>query len=182
MRSASFRSWFLCLTFVLTWANTTSAQPIASSLEELKRLAGADAKATVTDASGQEFRGTIADASESLLSLRIGSGIRQFQAADVRSVRLRKQDSLVNGALVGAAVSGGLTSLMFLDNECHNDPVCYQAVAVYAGIGALAGLGVDALIHASVVVFSAPAAGARVVRVAPIVAREGKGVRLTVAF
>jgi hypothetical protein len=179
----TFRSGFLSVAFALMAATAASAQPAASSLEELKILGNTNSHVTVTNTKGQEFRGTIADASQSRLSLRIGSEIRQFEAADVRSVRVRREDSLVNGALIGAAVWGGGTSLMFLDNECHDDPVCYEAVAVYAALGALAGLGIDALIHRNFVAYTAPAPGAqRVLTVAPIVARARKGVRLTFAF
>ena len=38
MRSDGFRSGFLCLVLALMWASATSAQPLASSLEELKHL------------------------------------------------------------------------------------------------------------------------------------------------
>jgi len=178
-----FRSGMLGPVLVLAWANGAAAQPAASSsLERLKALVPAHSTVTVTDRQGQEVRGTIDDASESGLSLRIGGAIRRFVIADVRSVHVRTNDSLLNGALTGAAVSGGLSSLMFLDNECHTDPVCYQAVAVYAGLGAIAGLGIDALIHGHVVVYTArPRVQNRVV-VAPIVARGGKGVRLTLSF
>ena len=89
---------------------------------------------------------------------------------------------LADGALIGAAISGGLSSLIFLDNECHTDPACYQAVAIYAGLGAVVGLGIDALIRGHVVVYTArPRVQNRLV-VAPIVARGGKGVRLTLSF
>jgi hypothetical protein len=178
----ALRPVFLGLLFVLLRA-TAGAQPAASSLAELKGLASVESKVTVTDTKGQEFRGTIADASESLLSLRIGSDIRRFDVADVRLVRVRKEDSLANGALIGAGVSGGLTSLLFLDNECRDDPACYGAVAFYAGVGALAGLGIDALIHGSVVAYTAPPpGGTRLVTVAPMVARGRRGVWLTIAF
>lgn len=183
MRFSQFRSRLFALVFALTCASFASAQPAASSLEDLKILENTNSRVTVTDTSGREFRGTVVDASDSLLSLRIGSAIRRFAAAEVRSVRVRKEDSLVNGALIGAAVGGGLTSLMFLDNECRDDPACYAAVAVYAGAGALAGLGIDALIHRSVVLYTAPAPGTRrVFTVAPLLVRGRNGVRLSIAF
>jgi len=169
--------------FGLTFASAAGAQQVVSSLEELKILGNTNSKVTVTDRNGREFRGTVDDASEPLLSLRIAGSIHRFAAADVRSVRVRKEDPLVDGALIGAAVGGGVTSLMFLDNECRDDPVCYAAVAVYAGIGALAGLGIDALIHRSIVVYAALAPSAqRAGTVAPFVARWHRGVRLTIAW
>jgi hypothetical protein len=127
MKSPWLRSGVLGPVVALMWASAAGAQPIASSLEDVKALVGANPTVTVTDTSGQEFRGTITDAAESKLSLRIAGATRRFQAADVRTIRVRTSDSLVNGALIGAAIGGGLTSLYFLDNECHDDPACYQA-------------------------------------------------------
>src|SRR5687768_4820878 len=104
-----FRSGMLGPVLVLAWAGGAAAQPAASSLEQLKALVPAHSKVTLTDTQGHEFRGTIDDASESGLSLRIAGAIRRFDAADVSTVRVRKNDSLVNGALIGAAVTGGLS-------------------------------------------------------------------------
>ena len=183
MKSPWFRSGVLGPVVALMWASGAGAQPIASSLEDVRALVGANPNVTVTDTSGQEFRGTITDAAESGLSLRSAGATRRFQAADVRTIRVRTPDSLVNGALIGAAIGGGLTSLYFLDNECHDDPACDQAVAVYGGIGALAGLGIDALIHRNVVVYTSPTRGARpAATLAPMIARGRKGIRVTVAF
>ena len=181
---SSTRCCFACVAAIaLACTTAASAQPLASSLDELKRLAPANSRVTVTDTKGQQFHGTIVNSSETVLSLQIARTIRRFQAADVESVRVRRKDSLVNGAVIGAAVGGGLTSLMFLDNECHDDPVCYQAVAVYGGLGAVAGLGIDALIHRNVVVYTAgtPSAPPRVT-MTPIVGRGRKGVQLTLAL
>jgi hypothetical protein len=180
---AQLRSGLLGVMFELMSASAAGAQQVNSSLGELKILGSTNSTVTVTDRNGREFRGTIADASETLLSLRIADAIHGFPVADVRSVHVRKEDSLINGTLIGATVGGGLTSLMLLDNECRDDPVCYAAVAVYAGLGALSGLGIDALIHRSVLVYTAPDPSAqRAVTVAPFVARAGRGVRLTLSW
>ncbi len=98
MKSPWFRSGVLGPVVALMWASTAGAQPIASSLEDVKALVSANPNVMVTDTSGQEFRGTITDAAESTLSLRIAGGTRRFQAADVRTIRVRSSDSLVNGA------------------------------------------------------------------------------------
>ena len=134
---------------------------------------------TLTHGNGHEFRGTIADVSEWRICLRMGSEVRCFDAVDVDSVRVRKEDSLANGVLIGAAVGSGLTSLILLDNECRDDPSCYASVAVYGGIGASAGLIVDALIHRDLVVYAAPSQRAPLLAVGPM---GLKGVRLTIRF
>jgi hypothetical protein len=164
----------------LLWGSTAAAQPPSSSLEDLERLA--PARVVLTDRQDREVRGTIVDASESALSLRVAGVVRQFPIDEIRSVRLTRPDSRNNGTLIGAAVGGGLTSLIFLDNECRDDPVCYQTVAVYAGIGAVVGFLVDTLIQQEVVVYRGRSAAGPVVAVSPIARRRGTGVRLTVAF
>jgi len=177
------RLTFLGLLFALMYAPGAGAQQIASSLDDLKILENTNSRVTVTDTNGQKFNGMVVAASDTVLSLRIGSAIRRFAADEVQVVRVRKEDSLANGALIGAAVGGGLSSLMFFDNECRDDPVCYTALAAYAGMGALAGVVIDALIHRTMVVYSAPPPSAqRAYLVAPLIARGRNGVRLTIAF
>ena len=178
MRLTWFDCRWLCVALaVLTRAATASAQPAATSLQQLLHL-GTEKRVTVTDANGRDVRGTIADVSQSRLCLRIGRESRCLDAVDIDSVRVRKEDSLANGALIGAAVGAGVTSLIFLDNECRDDPSCYAAVAFYGGIGAAAGLIIDALIHGSVVVYTAPS------RKALLTVRPTgmMGVRLTLTF
>jgi hypothetical protein len=181
MIPSRFRSEILAVILVTTWVNGVGAQEIGASLADLKGLSRGEPHVIVTNTSGQQFRGRISDASESLLSVRIGREVRQFDRAEVREVRVRREDSLVNGALIGAAAGGGATSLIFLDNECRDDPVCYAAVGIYAGIGALAGLGLDALIHRQVVVYSVPPPQ-RIVSMAPMMEGGRRGVRLMISF
>ncbi|AMY08711.1 hypothetical protein LuPra_01915 [Luteitalea pratensis] len=178
MKSAWFESGLLGIALAALSPAATSAQPVATSLQQLQSL-GSDRTVTLTDASGRTFRGTIADVSEAWLCMQIGREWRCFEATDVDSVQARKEDSLANGALIGAAVGSGLTSLIFLDNECRDDPSCYAAVALYGGIGAAAGLIVDAFIHRSLVVYAAPSRRGAQLSVGPMGLR---GVRLTVVF
>lgn len=171
------------LTFAVLHPVTARAQQAVSSFDDLKVLQSTSSPVTVTDTSGHEFRGALIDASHSGLTLRIGGKTRPFAAADVRSVRVRKEDSLANGALIGLAVSAGLSSLIFLDNECHDDAACYVGVAFNSGIGALAGTAIDALIHRHVVVYTAPALGGRPsFTVGPMATRTSAGLRVTFAF
>jgi hypothetical protein len=180
--TAWFRPGFLGSMLVLSWTGAAGAQP-GASLEQLKPLSDAASTVIVVDARGREVRGTIADASSSQLLLRVGKTIHRFPAADVRTIRVRKDDSLADGAVIGALVGGGSVAFNFLDNECHDDPACYAAVFWCAGIGAFAGLGIDALVRDEAVVYSAGAPrAAQALRVAPLAGRGRKGVRLTIAF
>ena len=180
MTTVRFRSALVNLALAVTSAGVASAQP-AASLEDLKLVKTAT-RVTVVDMQSGRFQGTIADASESLLLLRIGSEIRRFEAAEIRSVHIRKEDSLVNGTLLGAAVGGGVTSLLFLDNECRDDQVCYKAVAAYAGLGALAGLAIDALIHGTTVIYDAASRSERPLRVVPMTGGGRRGIGVMIRF
>src|SRR5262245_1243930 len=102
MSSAPVRFGPLAVTFMVMCARGAGAQPVASSLDDLKILEWTGSKVTVTDTNGQKYRGTVAGASDSLLSLRTGSAIRRFSVGEVRSVQVRKEDSLGNGVLIGA--------------------------------------------------------------------------------
>ena len=178
MRSAWFDSAVLGVALALLSPAATTAQAIATSLQQLQGL-GSARTVTLADRNGHEFRGTIAEVSESCLCLQMRREVRCFDAVDIDSVRVRKEDSLANGALIGAAVGSGLSSLIFLDNECRDDPSCYAGVAFYGGIGAAAGLIVDALIHRNLVVYAAPSRRGPSLAMGPI---GLKGVRLTVMF
>jgi len=162
-------------------ANVASAQPAAASLDDLKSL-GSATRVTVVDAQSRRIQGTIAEASESQLLLRVGREIRRFEAAEIRSVHIRKEDSLLNGGLLGAAAGGGVASLLFLDNECRDDPVCYKAVGVSAGIGAVAGLAIDALIHGTVVVYGAASPSQSRLHVVPGTGNGRRTIRLMLRF
>jgi hypothetical protein len=183
MKGAQIRVGVLGAVLWLLCATQATAQEVVASLQELRLLGETSSKVTIVDRAGREFSGTIAEASETQLSLRIAGAIQRFAVDDVRAVRVRKEDSLWNGALLGAAIGGGLTSLVFLDNECRDDPACYAAVGVYAGLGALAGLGIDALIRRDVVVYTAPAPSSQgVFRVAPFIGPRRTGLQLRIAF
>jgi hypothetical protein len=178
MRSAWFDCALLGIALALPSPAAASAQPIATSLQQLDGL-GSTRTVTITGSNGHEFRGTIADVSEWRICLQMGREVRCFDAVDVDSVRVRKEDSLANGALIGAVVGSGLTSLIFLDNECRDDPSCYASVAVYGGIGAFAGLIIDAFIHRNLVVYAAPSRRGPLLVIGPM---GLKGVRLTIRF
>ena len=182
-RSARTIQMAVALTFAVILPAPVRAQQPVSSLEELKVLQSTNSPTIVTDTTGREFRGALVEASRAGLSLRVGGKTQPFAVADVRSVRVRKEDSLANGALIGLVVSAGLSSLIFLDNECHDDAACYVGVALNSGLGALTGTAIDALIHRHVVVYTAPASGGRTgLTVAPVAMRTGAGVRVTLAF
>jgi len=172
----------LALAAVCLCATVASAQPAVSSLDGLKILESTNTRVTLTDASGKEFTGTVTDATQEALSIKIGRAVRQFTAADIRTVKVQKEDSLANGAGIGAAVAGGLMFWTLASSDC-TEGFCLVAAGVYTGIGALVGMGIDAGIHRKVLVYSAPSATkAQHLTIDPLIAPRGAGLRLTIAF
>jgi hypothetical protein len=122
------------------------AQPPATSFADLARIVERGDTVTVVDDAQARTRGVVfAIAAE--VVLRADGVNRRWSAAGISEVRRRQPDSLWNGALIGAAIGGGLSSLNYLDNECRGDPACAQAVAIYGAIGAGVGALVDSLIR-----------------------------------
>jgi hypothetical protein len=172
----------LAFVAVCLCASAASAQQTVASLDGLKILESTNTRVTLTDGSGQEFVGTVADAEADRLSLKIGRAVRQFAATDVRTVRVQKEDSLANGAGIGAAVAGGFMVLTLSSSDC-TEGFCWFAAGVYTGIGALIGMGIDAGIHRKVLVYSAPSARkAQRVSIDPLIAPRRAGLRFTIAF
>ena len=129
------------------------AQRPINTLDQLGLIVSKGDLVTVWDQTGTQIRGTIIEVRTDQLVIDTGDIPRAWSADELREVRRRTNDSVLNGAIIGAAIGGGLTSLMYLDNECHGDPVCAKAVVVYAVIGAAAGAGIDALIRANRLIY-----------------------------
>lgn len=140
----------MCFALFITLPAAASAQELAGSFEQLRVLVKAGDTVRVTDATGEELRGTITDLSSSSLSLRVGSTRRTFLENDVTAIHQRRNDSLANGArwgfVVGAAlgVLGGITIATEYEN---GGGVAFIPILglVYGSIGAGAGAGIDAM-------------------------------------
>ena len=95
-------------------------------------------------------------------------------------VERRRNDSLLNGALIGAgtAVASGLLLCRTMEPwEVCNDP---GPLVRLGAVGAAIGIGVDALIRKREVVDVS--AGSAQVSVAPVARRGAKGLQLAVRF
>ena len=108
--------------------------------------------------------------------------LRQLTLQTPNGVRTerRRNDSLLNGALIGAAAGVGTGIALCLAMEpweiCNNA----STVVPFGALGAAIGLGVDALIRKREVNFVP--IGSTQVAVAPVAARGGGGVRVNVRF
>jgi fermentation-respiration switch protein FrsA (DUF1100 family) len=121
-------------------------------------------------ASGQELRGHIVELSPTTLAMLVDG--KRMEVPIERVLRIEGQnDSVKNGAAIGAAVMGGLT-VLGCGQSLGRSGVCVTAAILYTGMGALMGAGVDALHKGRTTIYSKPAA------VALAVAPAGKGARL----
>jgi hypothetical protein len=129
------------------------AQGPTRTLDQLGLIVSRGDLVTVSSQRGTRVRGRILEVRTDQLVIDTGHTLRVWSADELHEVRRRSGDSLLSGAIIGAAVGGGLTSLLYLDNECRSDPACAKAVIVYAALGAAAGAGIDALIRANPVIY-----------------------------
>lgn len=111
---------------------------------------------TVTQsASGQELRGFLVELSPTTLAMLVDG--KRVEVPIERVLRIEGlNDSVKNGAAIGAAVMGGLT-LLGCGQSLGSSGVCVTAAILYTGIGALVGAGVDALHKGRTTIYSKPA-------------------------
>ena len=158
-------------------------QQPAQSLEQLKPLVTPGDDLTVIHPSGAMTRGTLSAITPEELVLDVGGRVRRWPAADVRAVRLRVKDSILNGILIGAAIGAALGSLNYLDNECRGDAACAAGLALGAAVCAGAGGLIDSLIRPSRLIYErAPNRATRLV--GPTLAGHGwrAAVQVSVRF
>jgi len=171
---------------LLTIVGTADAQELASSFDQLRVVVKSGDVLAVTGGDGHLFRGRLVSLSASTMDLIAADGTRRaLGEEDVRTIRISRPDSLGNGAKTGFAVGGGLgllAGLAFL-HEFGGESfiVVAEVAALYGGLGAGIGVGIDALISSNDVIFFRPG-GKATLRVAPILGRQARGMRLTLAF
>jgi hypothetical protein len=139
--------------FVLLCAGGTrvEVQGVASSFDQLSVLVKPGDKISVSDVTGGEAEGRIGKLSRDTLTLVTEAGPRQFGAVDVAKIRERRDDSLTNGAIIGAVAGTAFFVTMgaLLSDPDAGDVIVSTAIAggvLFAGMGAAAGVGMDALI------------------------------------
>lgn len=123
----------------------------------------------IQSGSGEEFRGRLVELSPTTLGLLVNGKRVDLPLESVVRIDGRN-DSLKNGALIGAAVMGGLSVVGC--QGFNSGAQCAAGVILNTGIGALIGTGIDALRKGRTTIYSKPAA----VAVAP----SGRGARVQV--
>ncbi len=129
----------------------------------------------VTDVLGQLIKGDITNLSSTGLTVTRGRENWTLAVSEVK--RIERQDSLVNGIMLGVAVGAipsGFICLRFPRECLYAFLYTTPYMAIGAGVGAL----VDSNIHKTL--FQAP--GSARVAVSPMLAKEGLGARLSVTW
>jgi len=183
----------LTITTVLLLLTATprvvTGQEIAGSFEQLRVLVKAGDQVRVTDATGRETTGKIADLSPTALALLVDGQRREILAHDVGTIHQRRSDSLATGARVGFAIGAGLGLVGGLLIASEYDEIGPGQIIgisfMYGALGAGMGVGMDALIETEQVIYAnaarttpAPAA----VKIRPVLTRARRGVVVSIGF
>jgi hypothetical protein len=174
--------------FLLFCAGGTrvEAQGVSSSFNQLRILVKPGDKISVVDVTGKEAEGHIGKLSRDTLILVTEAGARQFGEVEVAKIRQRRDDSLRNGAIIGAVAGTAyfLTGLALLGDGDGGEVIVSTAVAggvLFAGMGAAAGMGIDALIARRQVIYRKPT-GENRVSVSPLFGHGRRGAAVTMTF
>ena len=160
----------------------------AATLADLQGRVKAGETLNVTDATGASFKGKLADLSSASLSLTYKGTRKEFLARDIREIRRREPDHLLNGTLIGlgAGIGGGLLSIPITcgpsDRECGTI-VGLVFVPIGAAAGAVTGALIDGMIARSTTVYAAPSSRPRAaISSVPIAHRRRRGFALSIRF
>ena len=165
------------LLLLMVASGAPAAAQTAGSFEQLALLIGSGDRVTVTDSAGREQTGRIVDLSPSALALFVDGARHDFREVQVHTIRQWRQDSLKNGAWFGFAVGAAYGLTAFFPKFDIYRPGLFLGFMAAAGTGV--GVGLDALVPSRQVIYQSTGA-ARRVTVAPLVARDRRG--LTVSF
>jgi len=132
------RTIVLSLALVFVGCAAAEAQPVSSVADLWMRVKSGD-KVFVKDGSGEETAGVFAKVSDSTLSLLVDGQLRDVSVADVREVATR-DDSLMNGFLIGAGIGAVLEGAAFVDCDETQEECLHPAAAAAIGASSSVGL------------------------------------------
>jgi len=164
---------------VLLPALAAAQEPVASFEQLNTRLKVGDT-VWVTDAQGREVKGQITELHDASITL----AERTFAAADVGRVRLRVNDSVLTGTLIGLAT--GVAAGAAVLGQGDTDPSAggiVGAALLFGGVGAAVGAGIDGMVHGKRDVYRAAGASSSArLSIAPVVTPRTKGLALVYSF
>jgi uncharacterized protein YcfJ len=156
---------------------STARAQYAATFEELPAATKAGQKLFVFDREGNEIRGRLAGVTADTVTLRVQHATRELTRDQITLIRTPAQDSVLNGAAIGAAVTGGFTLLSFAGCD-----TCTGAGALVLG-GMLWGAGIGAIIDACILTpRDVYRVGKRHVDVQPVVTPSARGASIAVRW
>lgn len=189
LRGALFNRRRIALFVLLTLAPiTASAQAVASNFQELRFKVKPGDTVYVTDDAGRERKARILELSRSSLLLSMDGTRRDLSENNVRRIRQRLPDPLLNGAVIGAVSVMTLSTVSSIasSDRGENETFGWADVGfiLYLGsIGAGVGTGIDALIQGRKIIYETPgSASRRSFGVSPVLSPRVRGVRVSVSF
>jgi hypothetical protein len=157
-------------------AQTTTPQP------PLETLLTPGMTAWVTASGGRETKVRILGVSDGVVTAAEGEETRRLRADAITRVRVRRSDTVIEGALIGAgaAVASGLVLCTLTEpwRNCRDD---IGPMTRIGAVGAGIGIAVDALIRGRTTIYTAPGSSTRLHAV-PLVGSGTAGVLLSVKF
>ena len=186
MRANRTSTWLrriaLLFLFSASTASVVSAQTTQGTSRNLETALLPGMNVWITDSSGREEKTRIVGVSGGIVTTTAGDEIRRLRTTDILRVSVRHSDSVINGALIGAAagVASGLAFCRLMETweNCRDD------VGPMLGIGAVGagiGIGIDALIRGRRTIYESGHGSLRL-HAAPIVARRGGGLQVSLSF
>jgi hypothetical protein len=168
--------------FFASTAPMVSAQTAQDAPRSLNTELSPGTTVWITDSSGREEKSRIVGVSSGIVTIATGGDVRRLDPTDIRRVRARHFDSVLNGALIGTgtAVASGLFFCTRMEpwRNCRDD---FGPMILTGGIGAGVGIGIDALIRGRKTIYEAPEGSAEF-HALPIVGPRTRGIRLSLAF
>src|SRR5215510_62365 len=176
---------YLALLIAMLPVRPASAQQVATSFEELRRLVTPGETIYVTDARGAISKGRLAGLSGSSLQLQVdrdaGAPI-SLSESDVNNIAVHLSDPLWNGMLIGF-VSGAVPVALIGAGASASAGEVAVVTAGYGCIGLLTGLLIDVLNKEKVPIYVHPhVPHSTRLHISAVGSRSAAGVRVSVGF
>jgi len=157
-----------------------SDQDFARAISVVKGQLQAGEVVYVTVASGTTIKGQLIRITDDAIEMRVNHAAKVIGATDISRIQSERQDSPLNGVLIGAGIGAipGIYWLLADPNECTG--LCAEDY-VAIGVGALVGGLIDRAIKTKLTVY---VAGSRRTKVtlAPFLMHDRGGVRVALTF
>jgi len=174
----TMRAMVFCLC-VLAAGSAVSAQTPRGPEPSLETMLTRGMTAWITDSTGREEKVQIVSVSGGIVTAAAGDDVRRLRTTEIVRVRVRRSDSVIDGALIGAGTA--LASGLFLCTRSEPWRNCRDDLGSMFWIGAAFGGGIDALIHGREIVYDA-ARGSTRLSAAPLVGRRAAGLQVSLGF